>query len=187
MLPGSIPRDLRSQKSYIFNPNPNPNPSGLSGCMPKLRSSASSGGIRSSSWTSCSPWMSRRSSTSTPIRHVHHPNPHPNPILTLTLTLPRPLSRACPLPEPTLPATARMRILYLLLPQHCRTDSTHLCPLITTKHLTPTSKTLTLTNQVVKADIKELWDMSLDGAPLAMVPMGDSRKETLTLAPAKYP
>lgn len=33
-------------------------------------------------------------------------------------------------------------------------------------------------DQVVKADIKELWDMSLDGAPLAMVPMGDSRKET---------
>jgi UDP-glucose:glycoprotein glucosyltransferase len=33
-------------------------------------------------------------------------------------------------------------------------------------------------DQVVKADIKELWDMPLDGAPLAMVPMGDSRKET---------
>jgi len=33
-------------------------------------------------------------------------------------------------------------------------------------------------DQVVKADIKELYDMSLDGAPLAMVPMGDSRKET---------
>merc|ERR1719183_2789763 len=33
-------------------------------------------------------------------------------------------------------------------------------------------------DQVVKADIKELWDMPLDGAPLAMVPMGESRKET---------
>ena len=33
-------------------------------------------------------------------------------------------------------------------------------------------------DQVVKADIKELWDMDLKGAPLAMVPMGDSRKET---------
>ena len=44
----------------------------------------------------------------------------------------------------TLPLIGQMQILYLLLPQRCRTHSTHLCPLVTTIHLTLTL-TLTLT------------------------------------------
>ena len=39
---------------------------------------------------------------------------------------------------PSLPSPAQMQLLYLLLPQRCRTHSTHLCPPVATKHLTLT-------------------------------------------------
>ena len=61
-------------------------------------------------------------------------NPYPNPN-------PASLS-ACY--TASLPATAQMQILYLFLPQRCRTHSTRLCPPVTTKHLTLTPPSATL-------------------------------------------
>ena len=89
-----------------------------------------------------------------------------------------PLRRTNPSPTTTLKAltrtltAAQMPILYLLLPQRCRTHSTPLCSPVTTKH-----QTLTLTLAVSS------WSISYNSLTLTLARAGTlTLTLTLTLA-----
>ena len=86
---------------------------------------------------------------SPPTGSKHNPNPNPNPAS---------LSVCCTL---CLPATAQIPLLYLLLPQRCRTHGTPpLCLLATSKHLT---MTLTVTPTLFRALCPTHWQHSWGG------------------------
>ena len=67
---------------------------------------------------------------------TRNPNPNPNPNESRRPSLHSASLSACC--TAFLPATAQMQLLCLLLPQPSCTHSTPSCPLVTTKHLTPT-------------------------------------------------